>query len=157
MTPKEIERAWEIGIRANRLFMMMWDSMYPEGHCAVASISLAPLLRAAIPIDFRVAVGRAHDNRPHAWIESPDGDIIDPTYGQFTKGESLVVAPVHIALDFGHCPDLLLTLDQEEAMRRSIKHSYHAGPSRYEGWSAGSAIKALFHTNYPTYQEGFVA
>lgn len=151
-----LERAGVIARESDRVFRVMWSSMWPTGHCTVASLCLAPLLRSSLDVDFRVAVGRAGDCKPHAWVEGPDGDIVDPTFGQFDDGTPLRVLDSHHADELGHCPEILLTLDQEENLRRSIKPKmlkpYPIDMDvTWAGWSASSAIKSLFHTNYPHY------
>jgi hypothetical protein len=98
-------------------------------------------------IDFRIIIGRAHNNMAHAWIESPEGDIIDPTYGQFDGGPALRVMPACYGHEYGHCGELVLDLDQEEFYRRSIKPR-----SERDGWSARSRIKGLF-SDYPFHIE----
>lgn len=141
MTSDELERAEHLARKMNPVFAGMWSFMWPKGHCAVASLCLAPLLRASLDIDFRVVVGRADDNKVHAWIESPEGDIIDPTYGQFDSGYPVYVIDVRQVVD--HMGELKLTLDEEDYYRRSISPKHWSS-----GWSALSDIKKLF-CDYP--------
>jgi hypothetical protein len=126
----------------NPVFARMWSMMWPVGHCGVASLCLAPLLRASLQLDLRVVVGKAHNARIHAWIESPEGDVIDPTYGQFNNTYPLHVIPAHAVVD--HCGEISLSLDEEEHYRRSIKPRDNVN----HGWSAKSGIKSLF-SDYP--------
>jgi hypothetical protein len=135
----KLARAEEIASRIEPAFEVMWSMMWPLGHCAVASLCLAPLLRASLEIDFRVVVGRAANNQVHAWVETPEGDIVDPTYGQFDDGPALRVLKAHEAHLLGHCGEIMLDLDQEEHYRRSIKPY-----TTRDGWTARSGIKTLF-------------
>lgn len=143
MTTKQWNRIIRISAALTTAQEVMWWSQWPFGHCAVSALLLAPSLRAPTEIDFRVVIGRCHDNRMHAWIESPEGDIIDPTYGQFAEGEALRWLRAHDAGRLGHEGELKLTLDQEEFYRRAIVPSA-APPDEVDGWIGKCGIKKLF-------------
>lgn len=128
----------------------MWSSLWPLGHCAVTSLLLCPLLRAYdTDAGWHVVVGlvagpRAltiYENpgtpRRHAWCEDAAGDIADPTYGQFDRGDALVVLPAHEAGDLGHYASWKMTLDEEDAARHSIV-------SKNDGWSVHSSVRVFF-------------
>lgn len=124
----------------------LWSSMWPLGHCAVSSLLLCPLLRCADEAGcWRVAAGLVASSYRsprlplrHAWCESAAGDVIDPTYGQF-DGDPLLVLPAREAGQLGHYASLVMTLDEEEAARRSISPSRSRG-----GWTASSSVKVFF-------------
>lgn len=142
MTPKERMRAGHICIKLEPAFKIMWTSMWPGGCCVPTSLLTAPILRASLEIDFVVACGWAHeDRRPHAWIQSPAGDIIDPTYGQFCQDFAhpfRLVASSEPDL-LGHEVYKILTLEEEEQARRDMKPR-----STSKGWLPGSALPDLF-------------
>lgn len=138
----------------------MWSSLWPLGHCAVSSLLLAPLLRAASDDGWAVHVGLVawtrsgavqsiideRTGRPldyyrpplrHAWCESRAGDVVDVTYGQFDRGAELVCLRAHEAGDLGHYTSWRLKLDEEEGCRRSIVSSG-------DGWSVRSAVRPMF-------------
>lgn len=134
-TATEIARAFEATQRA------MWSSIWPHGHCMVTSLLLAPLIRVPLEWDVAVTVGVAHENRPHAWIETPCKDIIDPTFGQFTGEEALVVLPADRSTQLGHCAKVRLNLKAEEVYRNAIR------PSVGNGWCESVDIATLFGPN----------
>lgn len=119
-------------------FQIMWSSIWPMGCCAVTSVLVAPLLRASLEIDFVVVCGWAAEHRVHAWIQSPAGDIIDPTYGQFDGDTALRIWSA--GTNGGHEVHKTLTLNEEEEGRRSIKPK-----STSDGSLPGSALKAVFN------------
>lgn len=140
---EDICRSFELTQRS------MWSSMWPFGHCAVSSLLLAPMLRAACEREYRVVIGYVihtdtHIGGVHAWIQDEQGWIYDPTYEQFNRDRhQIVVKPAYLITheDAGlHKPFVSLTLDGEEQARRSIKPQ-----STSEGWTASSIIKQLFH------------
>lgn len=120
----------------------VWSGLWPSAYCMPSSLLLAPFLRVPLHWDLRVAVGVAHDCRPHAWVESPEGDIIDPTYGMFDYGEPLRVLPTHRSGELGHWAEIRLSLDEEEFYRRSLT------PGGETGWSEECRIHELF-SDYP--------
>lgn len=139
MTQKELDRAGRIAQLLDKAHEEMYSYLWPTGCCTVTSLVLAPYLRAAMNIDFHVIVGRAHDCKFHVWVESPEGDVIDPTYGQFDNGPALRVLNARHAGGLGHCGEVALSLDQEEHYRRTIYLR------KIDGfWSASSEMKILF-------------
>ena len=121
---------------------MAW-SHWPGGHCYVTSLLLAPLLRASLEKDFAVVVGIVQfcgRQERHAWIENPEGDIVDPTFGQFDGGPAVRVLPVHRADELGHWGEIRLTPSQEEFYRNSIR----ARTGDESGWDSLCRIFELF-------------
>lgn len=121
-------------------------SLWPGGHCLVGSLLLAPVLRLSFEQPFSLIIGQAGDNKMHAWIETPAGDIIDPTYGQFDHGPALRVLPVERASELGHMGELTLTAEREEQLRQAIRPS----SSSQTGWAPEAAIGLLFNDHPST-------
>jgi hypothetical protein len=121
--------------------------MWPMGCCVVASATAVPLLRASLDADLLVVAGLAA-GRSHCWIESPDGDVIDLTYGQFDSGYPLRVLPAHDG-SLGHCAQATLTPDEEEQVRRAI-HPRYIDVNGKSGWSpSGHTLVYGLFSNYP--------
>lgn len=121
------------------------QSLWPGGHCMNGSLLLAPILRLSLEAEFTVVVGQAHNCQPHAWIETPAGDIIDPTYGQFDHGPALRLLPAERCTELGHMGEIRLSLDQEEHFRQSIRPV-----SSVSGWADNSEVNQLF-SQFPSF------
>lgn len=139
----KLERAINIAIAFERTQRVTWSSTWPYGHCFVSSLLLAPLIRVPLEWEVAVAIGVAHDSRPHAWLEAPDGDIIDSTFGQFDGGKPLRVLPAHQSGLLGREVEIKLSVTQEEYCRQAIK------PSQIDGWDQLAGILELFGS-YPS-------
>lgn len=138
----DIEKAGAIAREYVVSQRMAW-SHWPGGHCYVTSLLLAPLLRASLEQDFAVVVGIVQycgRQERHAWIENPEGDIIDPTFGQFDGGPAVRVLPVYRSDELGHWGEIRLALDQEEFYRNSIR----ARTGDESGWDSLCRIFELF-------------
>lgn len=139
----KLERAASIAEAFEPVYRIMWTCLWPHGSCMVSSLMLVPAIRGSLEWDCRVAIGTAARGRPHAWIESPEGDIIDPTYGQFDGKEPLRVLSATNAGDLGHKRALLLTIMEESLYRNGIKPSETAT----SGWDPRVEIMTLFGPN----------
>jgi hypothetical protein len=137
VTYEEINRTESICLALEPGFQIMWSSLWPLGCCVPTSLLLAPLLRASLEIDFHVVAGWAAERRAHAWIQSPEGDIIDPTYGQFDGDGPLRIWST--GTGGGHQVHRVLTLDEEERARREIKPR-----STSSGWVPRGHVLAWF-------------
>jgi hypothetical protein len=140
----QFEMATNIAIAFEKTQRVTWSSTWPTGHCLVSSLLLAPLIRMPVEWEVAVAIGVAYKCRPHAWLETPDGDVIDPTYGQFDRGKALRVLPAHQSGDLGHMIEVKLTIAQEERCRNAIQ------PSIGNGWNQAADILQLFGA-YPAF------
>lgn len=146
--PDHFLRAWEICRSFEQTQRVMWSAFWPMGHCAVSSLLLAPILRAALEREYRVVIGyvnetHSHREGAHAWVQDEDENIFDITYGQFAKEghnhpTALGVMPSG-SLNGIYMPFISLALDGEEEMRRQIKPQSQLG-----GWSARSDSKFWF-------------
>lgn len=134
----QLQRAADIAHSMERTHRTMWSSLWPHAHCMNSSLLVAPAIRMALTWDVRVVVGRVEDCEPHAWIESPDGDIIDPTYGMFDFGPPLRVLPARSSWLLGHWPEVRLSIADEEHFRNSLRACAN------HGWAIGCGIEALF-------------
>ena len=138
----DLERAGAIAREYVSSQRMAWN-YWPGGHCYVTSLLLAPLLRASLEQDFAVVVGMVRycgRQEIHAWIENLEGDIVDPTFGQFDGGPAVRVLPVYRSDELGHWGEIRLTLDQEEFYRNSIQ--VRTGDE--SGWDPLCRILELF-------------
>jgi hypothetical protein len=62
---------------------------WPRGVCTSTSLITVPHVRYHCPnFNWEVILGFVLENRIHCWIESDDGHIVDPTYGQFDEGDA---------------------------------------------------------------------
>lgn len=139
----KLERASDIAQGMRKSYYAMWPgTVWPCGHCFNTSLILAPIIRSAIEWDVRVVVGRAGEDQPHAWIETPGNDIVDPTYGQFDGGPALRILPVSDKAALGHRKILTLALAQEQRAFAALK------PLSSEScWAEGSGVLELFGDN----------
>lgn len=145
-----LERAEAIATAFEGTQRSMWSSMWPLGHCAVSSLLLNPLLEAAMPEEeWRVVVGVAGDCHTHAWIQNRQGDVVDPTWGQFDR-DARVALRIEPAGNAGLWQaEIELPPEQEDFYRRSIEPTFvPTGKNRENiaGWQAGSKVKELFHS-----------
>lgn len=134
----KLEHATNIALAFQRTQQVTWSSTWPIGHCFVSSLFLAPLIRLPLEWEVAVVVGMASDCKPHAWIESPEGDIIDPTYGQFDPKAPLRVLPAGHSGELGHMGEIRLSVPQEDFCRNALR------PSNKSGWSQDADIQQLF-------------
>jgi hypothetical protein len=122
MIERDLQRAEQIARMAQPMFAVMWKR-WPGYSCVPSSLLLVTILRASFhDIEFRCMWSGAH-----MWIESQDGDVIDPSYGQFTgqRGDPLLV----LAAGDERPPKLReravrLFSDQEEHYRNQIVTRY---------------------------------
>ncbi len=136
----KLERSGCIAMSLEPAHKTMWPGMFwPSAHCLDSSLLLALAIRMSLEWDVRVVIGKASDCRPHAWIESPEGDIIDPTYGQFDGGPPLRVLSGRESVILGHFSEVTLSLAQEEYLRNSLKPV-----TGYGGWAQDSGVRGLF-------------
>lgn len=159
MTTRDLERAEKLCRLLGPASAEAWSFMWPSGCCVVASVTAAPFLRCALDVDLRVVAGhvarsdrgRWHTLAKHAWIESPEGDIFDKTFGQFDGGEPLRVLPAHDAGVLGHVAEAVLTLDEEEEVRRAIHPRFIAGLNEGpSGWiGSGRTLVTNLFSDYP--------
>lgn len=118
-----------------------WQSTWPLGFCFNASLLLAPLIRAPLDWPVSVVVGTVLDGVPHAWVETPDGDIVDPTFGQFSHGPALIVLSSDQSSEHGHSRAVVLSEREESIYRGAIK------VSAKNGWDPCVDVMTLFRPN----------
>lgn len=118
LTLDELDRVEAIVEGLEPGFAAIW-SCWPNYCCVSSSLLIAPILRAAMGIEFKVAAGWAFNRNPHAWIETPAGDIIDPTFGQFDGDAALRIWSAGTRA--GHEAYKLLDLVEEEEGRQRIR------------------------------------
>jgi hypothetical protein len=135
----KLERAEAIAQVLEPVQRTMWSSIWPHAHCFVTALTSAPLIRAPLEWDVRVIVGVVY-KRPHAWLGSPDHDIIDQTY-VFDGGPHLRVLTAARAEELGHVSLVTLTLEQEALYRAAIR------PSCQDGWDPAVKVHTLFGIN----------
>lgn len=135
VTEDELRRVEQVARAADPMFRAMWGAMWPKGCCVPASLAFAPLLRMSTLIHFRVAIGHQH-----VWLESPESDVVDLTYGQFSDSQPwpgsgwndpLLIVPAGQARPPQLEPPFkLLTLRQEQKYRGRIR----ARGTGEQGW-----------------------
>lgn len=134
----KLERATTIAEAFVDLQRVSWQSTWPFGFCFNASLLLAPLIRAPLEWQVVVVVGTVLGGSPHAWVETPDGDIIDSTFGMFIPGPALHVLPAAQAARHEHTSEVRLTIPQENRYRAAI------WPSSDSGWDPAVDVMTLF-------------
>jgi hypothetical protein len=118
--------------------------LWPNGACFLTSLLLVPILRTSLEWSLGVVVGKVKlpEGEPaHAWIESPEGDIIDPTYGMFDFGKPLRILRTEQRESLGHVSQVRLSENDENYFRESIQP--WTGDN---GWRPNCGVKELFGT-----------
>lgn len=108
-----LERAGLIALKMEDAYRAMWSGYWPHGHCMNTCLTLAPLIRKSLDWNVLIAIGAVLGGRRHAWLESPEHDVLDPTFGQFGGGPALRVLPPSQSQLLGHQPLLRLSLVAE--------------------------------------------
>ena len=144
----KLQRAACIAKSLEEAHRVIWPGIWPLAECFETCLITAPAIRMGLEWGVRVVVGKvsrpSERERPHSWIETPDRDIVDPTYGQFSKSGSpdqhLRVLPNDQASLLGHKRMAMLSLDQEEYFRRAFRAEQVKGGA----WEWGSGVAELF-------------
>lgn len=143
MTAEEmLLRTRAVCLSAEAMWKTMWKT-WPDGHCTVTSLLLAPILRGSVGYGFEVMVGSVEiqdEWQPHVWITTPEGCYIDPTYGQFMGYDDSPLLITRMGRGPRYEWKLILT-SKEERYRRSIEPKH----SSLMGWSAGSDLRQVLH------------
>lgn len=134
-----LERAGCIAQSLEQAHRTMWAGYcWPSALCLNSSLLVAPAIRMALEWQVQIVIGRVQNCRPHAWVESPDCDIIDPTYGMFDGGPPLRVLDSANSWQLGHWTEVKLSLTEEESFRNAL--SLNSSPS---GWSNKRVIQSF--------------
>lgn len=134
-----LERAGCICLSLQFAHKTLWP-LWPCGCCLVTALIDVLAMRMSLELDARIVLGVVSEEFRHAWIEPPDGGLVDPTY-VFDGGPALRVLPADQVDRLGHVAKLKLSLDQEESFRRGIR-----AVSAETGWSEESGVIEIFES-----------
>lgn len=137
----DLELAGCIALSLEPAHQTMWaNCFWPSGCCFNTVLLVAPAIRMALEWEVVIVLGVVA-GRPHARMETPDSDLIDPTYGAFDRGPPLRVLPAAQSELLGHIVKLRLTRAQEEHFRGCLKPR-----SSDSGWDPDGEVLALFRS-----------
>lgn len=98
----KLEQAGAIALEAeDRYFKHMWPN-WPRGVCIDTCLLLAPIIRRELNWDVRIVMTSNGRWLLQACLQTPDGDLIDPTHGMHDGGPALRVLPTSQATTLGH-------------------------------------------------------
>lgn len=138
----EIDRALAIVLAQRRVFELMWTSVGLNWHCTVASLLLAPIMRASFAHKVEVVYGNHDGNKPHVWVEMGLW-FFDVALGQFSGQPQWVVASITDQPMYKLVPERRLDEIEEERYRATIE-SGSFRDDLGDVYSASSAMKELW-------------
>lgn len=113
----KLQQAASIAISMQKAYRPIMSGLpWPHAHCLDTCLILAPIIRSSLEWDVTIVVGRVADNDPHAWLESTEWDILDPTFGSFDGGPPLRILPARQNWVLGHWPEFRLSRAQEQQL-----------------------------------------
>lgn len=139
---ERITRAEAIALSFEPVMKGLRIGVWPNGACFLTCLLLNPILRGALEWDLTIVIGKVllpEGPKPHAWLESPEGDIIDPTFGQFDGGKPLRIIRASRKTMLGHVKGSELSESDENYYVSCIQPWTGDG-----GWRPSSGVADLF-------------